>query len=221
MLAILPTSLHRLMADFTGLNHLALRGCTKKLYNQLGGATLRQLRQDQLAEYLKAYPRREPESFGWACAKGFTLVARWLTERYSLTAASLRADNNWALRRASFNGHLETVEWLFRKFDITYADANTDKCWAFRWACANGHLKVAQLLVPVSLPTTAAMPAIGNAIYLASMCRRPAVVRWLFEYYATSIGMNTPGLHILQTSWEQDPASLAEMQRHWQRYEQI
>jgi hypothetical protein len=61
----------------------------------------------------------------------------------------VQAQDNWAFRDASENGHLETCQWLLaqvpeeQRLDMVQAQDN----WAFRDASENGHLETCQWLL--------------------------------------------------------------------------
>ena len=46
-------------------------------------------------------------------------VARWLVDRFSLTAEDARAGGNYAFWGACENGHLDVVQWLAEHFNFT------------------------------------------------------------------------------------------------------
>jgi hypothetical protein len=46
-------------------------------------------------------------------------MARWLTERFGLTAEDARTRGNEALRGSCTLGRLEVVQWLTERFDLT------------------------------------------------------------------------------------------------------
>ena len=56
--------------------------------------------------------------------------------------ADVHAYDDYALRRASANGHLEVVELLLKHS----ADIHAHYDYALRWASRNGHLEVVKLL---------------------------------------------------------------------------
>jgi hypothetical protein len=80
------------------------------------------------------------------CRNGQQLAAQWLVERFGLTAADARAEDNKALRGVCANGHLAVAQWLAETFSLTAEDARANDNWALRMACENGHLAVAQWL---------------------------------------------------------------------------
>ena len=57
--------------------------------------------------------------------------------------ANIHADNELALKWAANNGHLEVVKYLVENG----ADIHVDNEWALRWAANNGHLDVVKYLV--------------------------------------------------------------------------
>ncbi|MFN4228179.1 MAG: ankyrin repeat domain-containing protein, partial [Candidatus Ratteibacteria bacterium] len=57
--------------------------------------------------------------------------------------ADIHAKNDYALRLASKNGHLETVKFLIENG----ANIHADNDYALRWASNNGHSEVVKLLI--------------------------------------------------------------------------
>ena len=57
--------------------------------------------------------------------------------------ADIRADNDFAVRNASYNGHLEVVKYLVSQS----ANIRADNDEAVRWTSRNGHLDVVKYLV--------------------------------------------------------------------------
>ena len=58
-------------------------------------------------------------AFRAACEYGHLSIAQWLADRFGLTPADARADDNGALRYARANGHRHTVEWLRTRFGLS------------------------------------------------------------------------------------------------------
>lgn len=65
-----------------------------------------------------------------------------LTKLLLEKGANVHARNDYALRRAAENEHLEVVELLIGKG----ADIHAYDDYALRWAAENGHLEVVELL---------------------------------------------------------------------------
>ena len=61
-------------------------------------------------------------------------------------AADARANDNFALRWASDNGHLAVVKYLYVGFGLTIADARANDNYALVLACRYGHLEVVKYL---------------------------------------------------------------------------
>jgi len=57
--------------------------------------------------------------------------------------ADVHAENDWALRSASYNGHVEVVKLLLN----AGADVHARADYALRWASGNGHVEVVKLLL--------------------------------------------------------------------------
>ena len=88
--------------------------------------------------------------------------------------ANFRVLDNWAVRYASENGHLEVVKYLVEKdSDFQVGDNH-----AVRFASRNGHLEVVKYLVE----NGADFRADDNySIRCASLCGRLEVVKYLVE----------------------------------------
>ena len=59
----------------------------------------------------------------------------------------IRENDNYALRFACDNGHLETFKYLVEKFNLTIEDVRTYDNYALRWVCGNGHLETVKYIV--------------------------------------------------------------------------
>ena len=73
-----------------------------------------------------------------ACEKGLTKLAAKCIEH----GANPTAQGNYAIKRASRNGHAEIVKLLLEHG----ADPTTDNNYALKWASHNGHAAVVEIL---------------------------------------------------------------------------
>ena len=60
---------------------------------------------------------------------------------------TVRDNDNFALRIACEQGHLDVAKWPTATFGLTAADARDNDNHALRRACSGGHLDVAQCLL--------------------------------------------------------------------------
>lgn len=54
-----------------------------------------------------------------ACTDGLLEVAVWIADAFAVTPAMAAANNNYAIRYASYNQHEAIVEWLTARFGVT------------------------------------------------------------------------------------------------------
>ncbi|HVE12327.1 MAG TPA: ankyrin repeat domain-containing protein [Elusimicrobiota bacterium] len=87
-------------------------------------------------------------AFEWACQRGHLELARWLVERFALTAEDARRDDVFV--KACRKGHLKLAGWLADTFGFDVRDENYH---ALRWACMVGRHKVAAWLLARSALT--------------------------------------------------------------------
>ena len=73
------------------------------------------------------------------------MVLQWLTSTFDLTADDARSNNNWAIRGAIGNGHLEVVQWLISTFNLTVDDVQSNI--VIQNAIKNGYLQVIEWLI--------------------------------------------------------------------------
>lgn len=66
--------------------------------------------------------------------------------KQGLILEDLRACDNWALRFACRNGHLDVVKFLLNR-GLWGEDLSALNNYALRWACQMNHLEVVQALV--------------------------------------------------------------------------
>jgi hypothetical protein len=83
----------------------------------------------------------------FACENGRLAAARWLADRFGLSAGDARAADNWAVRSACENGHLAVAQWLVERFGLEGGDIRAEGGYALKLASWNGHLDVARWLV--------------------------------------------------------------------------
>ncbi|RKX25339.1 MAG: hypothetical protein DRP47_09960, partial [Candidatus Zixiibacteriota bacterium] len=89
----------------------------------------------------------------------------------------IAADDNYATKSASKNGHLDVVKYLVEHG----ADVTVDDDYAVRWASKNGHLDVVKYLVEQGVDVTTN----GNcAIRCASDNGRLGMIKYLVEHGA-------------------------------------
>jgi len=74
-----------------------------------------------------------------------------LYNRVTIADSDVTAANNYAIKWASQNGHLEVVKYLVKKG----ADITANINYPLRWASKNGHLKVVKYLVKKGADITA------------------------------------------------------------------
>ena len=67
-------------------------------------------------------------------------------ETFGLTDVDARADDNYALRYAAENGHLEVLKYLHNSFKLTAIDARARDNYALIYAAENGHVEVLKWL---------------------------------------------------------------------------
>jgi hypothetical protein len=104
------------------------------------------------------------------CCRGDVAAAAWLTDRFGLTPADARAEDNRALHVACMNGHLSTATWLADRFGLTAADARADNNFALRWACSCNYPAVVQFILaprPTGLSATPAQ-ALARELFLGA-----------------------------------------------------
>ena len=95
------------------------------------------------------------------------------------------ADDNYAIRWASFNGRLEVVKLLLADLRVDPSDISN---YAIRWAARNGHLDVVRLLLADSRVDPSA--GANYAIYWAFKRGHREVVKLLLSY--PNIRLKTP-----------------------------
>lgn len=66
--------------------------------------------------------------------------------RFGLTAEDIRSNNNFALRQAARNGHVNILRFLKDEFGLTAEDARDDNNDAIELASQNGHVDVLRFL---------------------------------------------------------------------------
>ena len=96
-----------------------------------------------------------------ACKSGDLEVVMYLVSQ----GADVRADNNWAVRYASYYGHLEVVRYLVSQG----ADVTDDNNYAVQEASENGHFEVVMYLVSQGAPTT---DISKKALQYLSFCKK-------------------------------------------------
>ena len=107
-------------------------------------------------------------------------AVRWASENGHLetvkylvsVGADIRAHNDYAFRLASSNGHLETVKYLVS----IGADIRADYDYAVKWASRNGHLETVKYLVSIGADIRADDEL---AVRLASACGHLETVKYL------------------------------------------
>jgi len=57
---------------------------------------------------------------------------KWLKVTFVLNDADARANDNFSLRAAAENGHLEVLKWLVETFGLTSDDVRADYNYAFK-----------------------------------------------------------------------------------------
>jgi hypothetical protein len=77
-----------------------------------------------------------------ACAGGHLEVAKWLTEKYSLTIDDARYDLVGPLRDACEYGHLAAAQWLVKRFWLTPKDVRADNYSALVGAEERNHTDI-------------------------------------------------------------------------------
>ena len=104
--------------------------------------------------------------------------------------ANVKADNNWTLRYASENGHLEVVKYLVSQ----EADIQANNNWAVQLASRNGHLEVVKYLVSQGANITASN---NYAVQLASRNGHLEVVKYLVSQGAPTSDISKKALNYL------------------------
>ena len=97
-------------------------------------------------EQVKA--RLEPKLKGMTLREKFDLSfengVTWLIQECIDAGYDPSADDNWAIRLASYSGHLEVVKELLKDKRV---DPSADDNWAISWASYSGHLEVVKELL--------------------------------------------------------------------------
>jgi hypothetical protein len=88
--------------------------------------------------------RNEYIAFHKSIIKGYLYACRYIVDKFQIDG---RAVENYALRKASENGHIDVVKYLVERFQLTVEDAQARSNYAFRHATCNGHLEVLKYLV--------------------------------------------------------------------------
>ena len=95
---------------------------------------------------------------------------KWMIQN----GVDITGGNDYAIRLASSNGHLELVDFLIKNG----ADCTADNNYAIRWASCNGHLSVVDLLLKNGADCT----VLNNiAIRWASRNSHTKIVELLFK----------------------------------------
>lgn len=122
---------------------------------------------------MQTMPCLDPRALGVAfhrtCARGFLLVAQWLTTQFSPRA-------NEALFTAFTAGHLDVARWLVEHFDLSIPSGE-DTMIA---ACANGSLGTIRWETRGDVAPELAARMLTTAIAY----RRPALARWLIARHS-------------------------------------
>jgi len=74
-------------------------------------------------------------------------VLKCLADRFGLTSDDARAEDNWALRFAAYNGHVDALKCLADLFGLTAADARAMDNEALRMAVHYGRVDAVEYLV--------------------------------------------------------------------------
>lgn len=93
-----------------------------------------------------------------ACTLGQLETAMWLTDRFKLTVADIRA-GHYTLQFTCANGHLAVAAWLVDRFGLGPDDINTENRYGLRYACMRGHHDmVVWIVTKFGLPTAHGAP---------------------------------------------------------------
>src|SRR6056297_2805683 len=89
--------------------------------------------------YLSEEEKLERLEYLWACCEINNIP---LLKLLKLTIEDIRSQDNWTLKYASENGHIEVVKYLCKTYGLTIQDIQSDDNKALQLASKNGHLEV-------------------------------------------------------------------------------
>jgi len=101
---------------------------------------------------------------------------------------NMRSNDNYALKTACKQGHLEIVAFLVENFQLTIDDARSDNNYALRNACFFGHFEIVKLLVDHFGLTVDDIRCINNyAIHASCSLEHFEIVQWLVDKFDLKI----------------------------------
>lgn len=138
-------------------------------------------------------------------------------DAFGLTAQDARANNNFALRKAAENGHVEVLTCLHDAFGLSADDAQADGNYALRMAAYNGHLEVLEYLHDTfGLTADDARDNNNWALRLAAKNGHLEVLKYLHDAFGLTAddAEQCNALSIAESRWHLKVAK--ELKDNWQ-----